>query len=182
MIKSQISLSESQCDAGLSGQALVPPAVAHREKAAILRCPDLQTVVLCEPHWGESVTVKISYITPIENSKISIHACAYMCLLTAVGFIWAQRAIFHGVALHSVVGAAVVNGYGRVFVPLVVVIVQERRHCQPCAKLYCCWKYDEYDFRVWPLSLSCFHWCLAWSWVMHHHNHFYINIRNSVHF
>lgn len=64
VIKSQISLSESQRGAGLSGQALVPPVVAHREKAAILGCPDLQTVVLCEPHLGESVTVKISYITP----------------------------------------------------------------------------------------------------------------------
>lgn len=87
MIKSQISLSESQRAAGLSGQALVPPAVAHREKAAILRCPDLQTVVLCEPHWGESVTIKISCITPIGNSEISIRACAFTCLLTAVGFI-----------------------------------------------------------------------------------------------
>lgn len=74
VIKSQISLSESQRGAGLSGQALVPPAVAHREKAAILRCPDLQTVVLCEPHWGESVTVKISYVAPIGNSGMSVPA------------------------------------------------------------------------------------------------------------
>lgn len=44
--------SESQRGAGLFGQALVPPAVAQRQKAAVLRCPDLQAVVLSEDHWG----------------------------------------------------------------------------------------------------------------------------------
>lgn len=76
--KLQISPSESQRGAGLFGQAPVPPAVAHRQKAAIFRCADLQAVVLSEPHWGERTPTPPSSTTP---SQLAMQNPANTCAL-----------------------------------------------------------------------------------------------------
>lgn len=79
-------LSESQLGAGLVCIALVPAFVAHWQEAAILSSLDLQTAVLCEPHWGEPRArqrgeLRCRLITGLTSSVQDSNVVSLACLL-----------------------------------------------------------------------------------------------------